>query len=66
VLDGLLPPGGIDEDAAHGLGGGGEEVIAAVEALLADQAQVGLVDQGGRLEGVSGRLLRQLRGATRH
>src|SRR5262249_55928126 len=48
--------GVIDQDAAHGLGSGGEEVAAAVEPLLvADEPQVGLVDQGGGAEGVAGR-----------
>ena len=33
VLPGPLAAGGVDEDAAHGLGGGGEEVAAAVPAV---------------------------------
>ena len=32
-LTGLLAAGVLDQDAAHGLGGGGEEVAAAVPAL---------------------------------
>ena len=36
--------GGLDEDAAHGLGRGGEEVPAAVELLVAHQPQIGFVD----------------------
>src|SRR5262249_48110865 len=57
-----LAPGVVDEDAAHGLGGGGEEVAAAVPVLgllAADQSEVGIVDEGGRLEGLPGPLLGQ-------
>src|SRR5262245_14025208 len=55
---------GLDEDAAHGLGRGCEEVTAAVPARQVggtDQSEVGFVDQGGRLEGVVGRLGRHSR-----
>ena len=49
-----LLAGVVDEDAAHGLGGGREEVARrCVEPLVADQPQVGLVDQGRRLQGVA-------------
>ena len=54
-----LPPGGLDEDSTHGLGGRGEEVPAAVPVLglsAADQPKVGLVDEGGGLEGLAGLL----------
>src|SRR5262249_54018514 len=54
-LPGACP---VDEDAAHGLGRGPEEVAPAVEVLVADEPQVRLVDQRGRLE----RLARCLRG----
>ena len=53
MFGGLLLAGALDEDAAHGLGRGGEEVPPAVPVLgqvAADQPEVGLVDQGGRLE----------------
>src|SRR5262249_44671432 len=50
VPDPALAAGGLDEDAAHGLGRGGEEVAAARERLVADEAQVRLVDQRRRLE----------------
>jgi len=55
------PPssGGLYQDAAHGLGRGGEEVPAAVPAgtgLGADQPEIRLVNQGGGLEGVVGPL----------
>ena len=58
----LLPgaaPGGLDEDAAHGLGRRGEEVAPAVPAaagVAVDQAQVSLVDQGRGLEHLPGLL----------
>ena len=49
---GLLPPGLIDDDPPHGFGRGGEEVAAAVPVLWppADQAEAGLMNQGGGLE----------------
>ena len=47
----------LDEDLAHGPRRGAEEVAPALPAgiLVADQPQVGLVDQGGRLERLPGR-----------
>src|SRR3712207_7629769 len=53
-----------DEDAAHGLGRGREEVAAAGPRRPArpDEPQVRLVDQGGGLQGVAGRLLGELAG----
>jgi hypothetical protein len=57
----LLAAGVLDEDAAHGPGG--EEVVSAVLGrcfLLADQAQVGLVNQGGGLKRLSRRPEAQL------
>ncbi len=65
VLVGLLAAGGLDEDAAHGLGRGGEEVPPAVPLrgrVLSDEAQVGLVNECGRLERVIGRLGRHAGG----
>jgi hypothetical protein len=58
-----LAPGLVDEDAAHGLGGGGEEVAPAVPVLdlvHVHQPEVRLVDQGGGLEGLARLLLGQL------
>jgi hypothetical protein len=46
--------GGLDEDAPHDLGRGGEEVPAAIELLVAHQPQIGFADQGGGVEGVAG------------
>ena len=50
-------PGPVDQDAAHGLGGGGEEVPAPIPVLgllPAHQPQVRLVHQRGRLQGLTG------------
>src|SRR5262249_49302242 len=45
ALEAGLAAGGLDEDAAHGLGRGREEVPAAVELLVPDEPQVRLVDE---------------------
>jgi hypothetical protein len=53
----LLRRAGLDEDAAHRLGSGGEEVPAIVPAVVvhkADDSQVRLVNKGGGVEGVIG------------
>ncbi len=44
------------EDSAHGTCGGGEKMLAAGELVLCTghETQVGLVDQGGGLEGAAG------------
>ena len=55
---------GLDEDAAHRLGGGGEEMALAAPVLglfLTDEPEVRLVDQGGGLERVARLLLGQFR-----
>src|SRR5262249_58838879 len=57
-----LAAGILNQDAAHGLGSRGEEVAAAVPVVatgVADKAEVGLVDQGGGLEGLPRRLVSQ-------
>ena len=62
LLRGPLAAGVLDQDAAHGLGGGREEVAAAVPVLgvgRADEPEVRLVDQGGGLEGLAGLLAGQ-------
>ena len=48
VFSTLFPSCAFDKDAAHGLGGGGEEMTAAIPIArgIANQAQVCLVDQG--------------------
>ena len=53
-----LAAGTLDQDAAHGLGRRGEEVAPAVPAgvLGTDQAEIGLMHQGGRLERLAGLL----------
>ena len=43
--DGLL-----DEDAADRLGRGGEEMPAPLELLIADEAQIGFVNEGRGVE----------------
>lgn len=45
--------GMIDEDSTHRLGSGCEEMHATFDLLVANQPQVGLVDQGCRAQGVS-------------
>src|SRR6516225_10827346 len=54
-----LAPRLLDEDVAHGAGGGEEEVLPGLPAdvALVGQAQVGLVDQRRRLQGLAGRQL---------
>jgi hypothetical protein len=62
VLDGLLAAGVVDEDVPHGFGTGGVEVVSALPGALdrpADEAEVGLVDQGGGLERLARRLVGQ-------
>src|SRR5204863_775691 len=65
ALQAVLVAGAVDQDAAHGLGGGGEEVSAAVpllRLLAADEAEVCLVNQRGGLKRLPGLLLGQFRG----
>ena len=53
-------PRTLDQDASHGHGRGGEEVSATIPTrgiLGTDQAEVRLMDQGRRLEGLSGFLV---------
>src|SRR5581483_5388511 len=61
-----LAPGGLDEDAAHGLGGRREEVGAAVPVVgltAADEPEVRLVDQGRGLQCLTGPLPGELVGS---
>ena len=54
-----LAAGVVDEDPPHGLGRGGEEMAPAFPAggfLGIDQTQISLVNQGSRLERLSGLL----------
>jgi hypothetical protein len=56
VFVGLFAPGLIYEDAAHGLGGGGKEVAAAVPRMVCrciDKSQVGFMHKCRRLERLS-------------
>ena len=56
-LERRLPPGAVDEDAAHRLGGGGEEVsaICKLRIYVPDHAKPGLVDERGGLESLGSR-----------
>src|SRR5262249_34920384 len=59
-LEPALVPGAVEQDAAHGLGGGREEVPAGVPGRPPagpHQPEVRLVDEGGRLEGLTRGLL---------
>src|SRR5262245_17919303 len=59
VFGAAFAAGVLDQDAAHGFRGGGEEVTAAVPVETVggpDQAEVGLVDEGGGLQGLVGGL----------
>src|SRR5262249_59272863 len=65
VPDAILPPGGLNQDAAHRFRGGGEEVPAAVPVLrlfIPDEAEVRLVDHGPCLTRLPRLLARHLRG----
>ena len=51
-LGGHAGAGVIDEDSAHGFGGGRKEGTAAVGLLVSDQSKVRFVNQGGGVEGL--------------
>ena len=60
VTDRLFAAGGVHENSPHGLGSGSEEMAAMVPMRprpISDQAQVGLVNQSGRLQGLPRLLL---------
>jgi hypothetical protein len=62
MTEAALATGLVDEDAAHRLGRGGEEVPARVPGLHPvniDQPEIGLVNQRGRLKRLPGLLLGQ-------
>lgn len=57
ALQGVVGAGVVDQDAAHDVGGDGDEVLAVVPlGVFAGEAEVGFVDEGGGLEGVVGAL----------
>lgn len=62
LAKGLLSSGALDEDAAHGLGGGREEMLAAVPALwlMSDEPEIGFVNQSRGLQRLSGLFVGQL------
>ena len=59
VTLGTSPPGLLDQDAAHGFGGGAEEVSAPILMLIivSDKPQPGFMDQRRRLQHVIGRFI---------
>jgi len=62
MFEPFLAPGILHQDAANGLGGGGEEMAAMVPVLAvgcADQPEVSLMNERGRLQGVARRLVGQ-------
>jgi hypothetical protein len=62
---GLLPPGGVHQDAARSFRPGREKVAAVLPTGFvggADQPEVRLVNRGGGLEGVLGGLVSHARG----
>src|SRR5205814_1059266 len=60
VFCGELAAGVVDEDAAHGLGSGAEEMGAIFKGLVAE-SHPRFVDEGGGLEGMAGLLAGHLR-----
>jgi len=55
VLSGLLAAGVFDKDAPHGFRSGGEEMTAVVPTrvfAVANQTQIGFMNQGRRLQGL--------------
>jgi hypothetical protein len=48
-----LPPGGVNQNPTHRFGGGGEKMPATVKPLVPDESQVGLVNEGSGIEGIS-------------
>ena len=64
VPDPQLLPGLFNQDAPHGLCGGGEEMAAMIPRLirgLADEPDIGLMNQSGGLERLARLLLGQFR-----
>jgi hypothetical protein len=62
AFEAFAAAGVIDEDAAHGAGGDGEEVVAVdeVDFGVGLEAEVGFVDEGGGGEGVAGAFAAEL------
>lgn len=62
VTQRLFAPGAVNENAAHRLGSGPEEVCAAIPLLIlvTNQPQPGFVNQCGRLQGLARRFVRHL------
>src|SRR5690606_17247638 len=64
VTHGAFAAGGVDEDAAHAFGGGGEKMRAVGPRGLnvAAEAEPSFVDEGGGLQRLAGRFARELGG----
>jgi hypothetical protein len=62
VLRGLLAMGRFGEDAMHGLGGGGKEVAAAVNVLIAAGTQVRFMSESSGIEAEVGGFCRRKHG----
>jgi hypothetical protein len=60
VAEAALAAGALDQDAAHRLGGRGEEVATVGKGLIASQAKIGFMHQGRGLEGLPWFLLGEL------
>ena len=68
VLGPAFAAGVVDEDATHRLGGSGEEMAATVPVLVrivADQTQIGFVDQSGGVERLSRLLVGEFLGGQK-
>jgi hypothetical protein len=52
----------VNEDRAHGFGGGSKNVATTVELLISDEPQVGFVNERGGIKGVAGGFGRHPRG----
>jgi hypothetical protein len=63
VTPGALAAGFFDEDAAHGLGRGGEEMsaIGKLRTVISNQSQPGLMHQRGGLQSLVGRFVGHFR-----
>jgi len=61
ALDPALAARAPDQDPAHRLGGGGEEMSSVGEVRIPDQPQIRVVDQGGGVERLPRLLAGQLR-----
>src|SRR5262245_47652207 len=61
ALEGPLLAGRLNQNAPHGFRRGGEEVPTPVELLIANETEVGFVDERRGIEGVVGSFRSQTR-----